>query len=122
MSILESIHRAPVSRPRIMLMMGLCGFTGVVAAGAVNAATLPEDVPSRVVHYRADSLATDRAAHQLYRRLVNAAAQVCPEEFTGSRLASPAVEQCRSQALARAVRQIGNPRLAALYANGGKSS
>jgi UrcA family protein len=74
-----------------------------------------------VVRYSADSLATDSGARKLYARLVQAAAQVCPADFTGSRLPSPAVERCRQQSIARAVRQIDSPRLAAVSAGSAKS-
>jgi hypothetical protein len=52
---------------------------------------------------------------------VSAAAQVCPADFTGSRLPNPAVERCRRQSIARAVQQIGSPRLAAVHASSTKS-
>ena len=122
MSIHDSIHGVAVSRPTITLMMILCGVVSAAAAGAVSAATLEDDVPRIVVRYSADSLSTDSGARELYERLVHAAAQVCPADFIGSRLVSPAVQHCREQSIARAVHQIGSPRLAAVYATSAKRS
>jgi len=93
-------------RPAMMLMMLLCGFAG---------AATPEDVPSTVVRYAPASLATDGGTKALYRRLVKAAEDVCPTPHS-SRIIPEAVLECRDQAVARAVQQIGNPALAALHA------
>ncbi len=111
----------PVSRPKITLLMVLCGIVGTAAAGAVSAATF-DDVPKLVIRYRADSLSTDRGVWVLYRRLRLAAEDVCPAPFTGSHLVSESIQQCRDHALAQAVNQIDNPRLAALYAATSKKS
>jgi len=118
MSIQDSIHRAAASRPAAALLMILCGVAGGSAAGAATVAdpSRQDDVPRIVVRYDADSLATDSGARTLYRRLVNAAEQACPAQFTGSRLLSRAVEQCRDRSVARAVQQINNVHLASVYA------
>ena len=108
------------SRPRITLMMVLCGLAGAAAAGAANAATVADDVPSVVVRYQTAGLSTDSGTRALYRRLVNAAEEVCPVS-AGTRFVTRAVEQCRDQALARAVQQIGSPALAALHASSSKN-
>jgi hypothetical protein len=50
---------------------------------------------------------------------VNAAAQVCPTPTTGP-FVSSTILQCREQSIARAVQQIDNPRLAAVYATSTK--
>jgi UrcA family protein len=121
MSIHDSIQDVAVSRPKVTLMMILCGVVGAAAASAVSAATPGDDVPRIVVRYSPESLATDSGARKLYAQLVRAAEQVCPAEFSGSRLLSPAVEHCRQQSIARAVQQVDNPRLAALYATNAKT-
>jgi len=117
MSIHDSIRRVTVSRPAIALMI-LCGVAGATAAGAatVSDTSRQDDVLRIVVRYDADSLATDGGARKLYRRLVNAAEQACPAQFTGSRLLSHAVQLCREQSVARAVQQIDNVHLAAVHA------
>jgi len=90
------------------------GLAGVLCAGAAGAATADSDLPTVVVHYSDLTLGTDSGVNQLYRRIVFAAKQVCPDE-SDLRLQSR-VQACRDQAVARAIEQIHNPRLAALYA------
>jgi len=115
MSLHISAKRVAVSRPSVIRSMILCGIVGATAAGAASAATLSDDAPALKLRYSADALDTDRGAKVLYTRLVHAAEQVCPADFTGSRLVSSAVQTCRDQAVARAVHQINNSRLAAVY-------
>jgi UrcA family protein len=113
----KSTAAATVSRPRVTLLMVLCGIAGAAAAGAVSAATTEEAVPRIAVKYDPNSLATDAGAKAVYRRLVLAAREVCPDVFSGSRLVSNVTRQCREEAVARAVQQINNPRLAAIDAS-----
>jgi len=126
MSIHDSSDKITVSRAShasrrtAILMTVLCGLLGAAAAGAAGAA-VGDDAPRIVVRYSADSLSTDSGARKLYERLVHAAEQVCPDEFSSGRLSSPAVQICRRQSIARAVQQIGSPRLAAVYATSSKS-
>jgi UrcA family protein len=112
MSQLISAKKVAASRPSVALLMILCGMVGATAA---SAATPEDDVPALKVRYTADALDTDHGAKVLYTRLVHAAEQVCPAQFSGSRLVSAAVQGCRDQAVARAVHQINNSRLAAVY-------
>jgi UrcA family protein len=92
-----------------------------MAAGAAGAATPDSDVPTVVVKYSDLTLETDGGVNQLYRRIVSAAKQVCPDYPLHDLGAQRQVEVCRSQAIARAVRQIDNARLAALYATRSKN-
>jgi UrcA family protein len=103
------------SRPSVALLMAVCGIVGGLGAGVAGAAAPNDDVPALKVQYAANALDTDGGAKVLYSRLVHAAEQVCPAQFTGSRLLSESVQSCRSQAIARAVHQINNSRLAAVY-------
>lgn len=106
--------RAAGSRAKFGLLV-LGSLAGIVAAGAASAAGLDSDVPSIVVKYSDQSLATDDGALALYRRLTSAAKRVCPDASKDlSRLAI--AQQCRNEAVARAIRQIDNSRLAALHA------
>ena len=107
-----SAKQVAASRPSVTLLMILCGIVGATAA---SAATPNDDVPALKVQYTADTLDTDHGAKVLYTRLVHAAEQVCPADFSGSRLVSSTVQRCRDQAVARAVHQINNSRLAAVY-------
>ena len=114
-----SKNKSAASRPAITLMMVLCGLVGAVSMGAANAATADDGVTHVVVRYQPASLSSDSGTRALYRRLVNAAAEACPAS-AGTRFVSGAVQQCRDQALARAVHQIGSPALAALHAGSSK--
>jgi UrcA family protein len=87
-----------------------------MAAGVVGAATLDSDVPSVVVKYSEQSLATDDGVYALYHRIKNAAKQVCPAEETRDLKRQSLIQECRNQAVARAIRQVNNSRLAALHA------
>jgi UrcA family protein len=104
--------RAAGPRAKFALLV-LGSFGGVVAAGAAGAAG---DVPTVVVQYSAQSLTTDEGIYALYRRITVAAKQVCPDAATRSLGIQMKVEQCRNQAIARAIAQIDNSRLAGLHA------
>ncbi|HWS68630.1 MAG TPA: UrcA family protein [Steroidobacteraceae bacterium] len=116
----SSMKQVAISRPKITLLMVLCGVAGAAASGAVSAASVADEVPQRVVKYSPDTLNTDTGVRSLYHRIVKAAEEVCPAT-SGSRWVTTAVAECRAQSVARAVHQIDNPRLAALYAASSKS-
>jgi UrcA family protein len=107
--------RAAGSRVKFASLL-LGSLAGVMAVGAACAASPDSDVPSVVVKYSEQSLATDGGVNDLYRRITNAAKQVCPEASIRNLSALSRVEACRDQAVARAIRQIDNSRLAALHA------
>jgi UrcA family protein len=108
--------RAAGPRAKFALLI-LGGLAGILAAGAAGAANPGSDVPSIVVKYDAASLATDQGVNDLYRRITSAARKVCPaaaiQDLEGQRV----VAECRNQAVSRAIRQIDNSQLAALYAS-----
>jgi UrcA family protein len=113
--------RAAGPRAKFGLLM-LGSFAGVMAAGAASAANpATDDVPKVVVTYSAQSLATDAGVHALYRRITSAARQVCPDASIRSLSFQRQVEQCREQAITRAIRQIDNSQLAALHADHSKN-
>jgi UrcA family protein len=102
-----------------MLLLG--GLAGVAAAGAANAATPNADAPSLVVKYDRRSLGSEEGVNSLYRRINYAARQVCPNADTRDLAAQRKIEQCRSHAVAVAVKSIDNSRLAALHAEQSKN-
>jgi UrcA family protein len=88
---------------------------GALGVGTANAAT-PAELPTLVIKYDPQSLATEEGARALYQRLVKASQQVCPA--TGEDLLTlNAARRCSQQVLEHAVREINNSRLAALYAS-----
>jgi UrcA family protein len=114
-----SMKQVVLSRPKITLLMVLCGVAGLAASGAVSAA-VADDVPRQVVKYSPATLSTDAGVQSLYHRIVKAAENVCPLP-SGSRFVTTKVAECRAQSVARAVHQINNPRLAALFEHNSKS-
>jgi UrcA family protein len=92
------------------------GLLGALGAGVAGAEPADDSVPSVVVRYQDLSLATDDGVKTLYRRIARAATQVCPEETRANLSVHTVIEACRQQAIARAVQQIHNSRLAALHA------
>jgi UrcA family protein len=92
---------------------------GVILIGAVATAAYaaaPGDAaPSVRVSYHDLNLATDRGTAELYGRIVSAAHKVCQVSDIRNLAEVAAASACREQAIARAVRDVGNPRLAAVY-------
>jgi UrcA family protein len=103
-----------VSLPKVTIAMLFCGIVSAAGIGAASAAVSDEDVPSVVVKFRAENLLTDSGARTVYRKIVLAAEQVCPQSI-GSAVQSPAVQQCRAQSITRAVMKINNSKLAAIH-------
>jgi UrcA family protein len=89
----------------------LCGFAGMTA----NAAT-PADATSVAVKYDPQSLSTESGVVELYQRIQYAANKVCPGGTVRDLAAQHQVQACRREAVARAIAQIDNSRLAALHA------
>ena len=96
-----------------MLLLG--GLAVIAAAGVAGAAPASSDVPALTVRFNADMLSTDSGAKALYRRLTDAAEQVCPAQPTESRIINEKIQKCRNEAVAAAVEKIHNQRLAAVY-------
>jgi len=108
------------SRAKFTLLL-LGGLAGVIAAGAAGAAGTDSDAPSVIVKYSETSLETSGGVTELYRRITVAARQVCPAASIRELVAQHQAAQCREQAIARAISQVGNPQLAALHANHAKN-
>jgi UrcA family protein len=101
-----------------LLLLG--SLAGVAAVTSANAN--PHDESSSIViKYSAQVLDTDSGVKELYRRITLAAAQVCPDFSMLDLAAQEHVKQCRNQAIAKAVHQIDNSKLAALYASHSKN-
>jgi UrcA family protein len=113
--------RAAGPRAKVALL-ALGGLAGIMAAGFSNAASPDSNVPRLVVQYSQSSLATAAGVSDLYRRIVRAAKFVCPELPNRDLEAQGLVEKCRNEAVARAIGQIDNSQLAALYASHTKNS
>jgi UrcA family protein len=115
MNTIESSRQIRVVRPKITLAMILCGVVGAAGIGAVSAATPDDESLSVPVKYDPQSLSTQDGARALYRKLVRAAAEVCPTNSASPYVLSAGVVECRAQSVARAVFKINNPSLVAIY-------
>lgn len=107
-------------RARTALLVGcsLVGTLGVAQASTPGASlTLSDAVPSAVVNYGDLNLATVAGARTLYQRLAAAALEVCPIQDAHSLADVAHSHTCRAEAVARAVRQVNSPQLAALSAD-----
>jgi UrcA family protein len=111
--------RAAGAQAKFALLLG--SLAGVMGAGVACAASPDAGVPTFVVKYSEQSLATDAGVNDLYRRIKYAATKVCPEASIRDLAANRMVQECRDEAVARAIRQIDNSRLAALYASHSKN-
>jgi UrcA family protein len=111
--------RSPLARIAVATLV--CGIAGAIGMGTAGAASHDDTVPAVSIKFDPRELSTERGARQVYRRLVQAAQQVCPADIsTGTLLPAKAGAECRAQALARAVAEINNANLAAVYSASSK--
>lgn len=108
------------SRPRAftaLAAMGAIATAGLLGSPATATAAQPDaGAPTATVYYTFRDLATEPGTRALYKRILNAAETVCPEYDSRDLTAADQSRQCQREAVARAIRQIANPRLAAVYA------
>ena len=102
-------------RPTRMRALLLVGCVLGIGSGMAHAASPVGDVQSVTVKFSDLNLATDAGADMLYRRIAAAARAVCPDPNIRDLRAFASNEACRSEAIARAVRDVSSPRLAAVY-------
>jgi UrcA family protein len=104
-----------------LALLTVGSLTAALSFGAVNAAT-PENPPSVVVKFSDQDLNTAAGVNEVYRRIVRAARQVCPDMSFQDLSLQRRIAECREQAVSQAVRKIDNAQLAALYAAHSKNS
>jgi UrcA family protein len=107
-------------RPRAfttLAALGALSTAALFASPAVATAAQPSDeIPQTAVYYNLVELTTDTGTHALYKRLVSAARTVCPGYDSRDLAAVAGSRVCQRKAVARAVMQIGNARLASVHA------
>jgi UrcA family protein len=99
-------------------VLAVCAAAGMLAAAAMRAepATAVE-VAQITVDYSDLDLGMAHGVQVLHSRLAAAAERVCPSSTGLVRIeVRQAARECREQALAKAVREIGNAELAAVHA------
>ncbi len=116
MSRFAPLFRLP--RPLALAALGVLSVTAGLSAPTVASAAQPAaDGLQTNVYYDWSDLSTERGTRALYRRIVSAAQEVCPGYDSSHEDVVAASEECQRQAIARAIGQIGNARLAALDAH-----
>lgn len=108
-------------RPRTftaLAALGTLSTAALFASPAIASAAEPSDaIPQTAVYYNLLDLSTDQGTHALYQRLESAARAVCPGYDSRDLAAFADSRACQRAAVARAVMQIGNARLASVHAH-----
>lgn len=113
---------APTLRSRRRAFAALCALSALATAALAAAPTVasaaePAAVaPATTVYYNFSELATDQGTRALYQRITRAAQAVCPSSDPLDLTAWSESRECKRQAVERAIGQIHNDRLAAVYA------
>ena len=108
------------SRPHALPALAAAAVLSAAAlfgSPSVAAAAQPAvEAPQATLYYSLHDLASDRGSRALYARLVTAAQSVCPGWDSRDLGEVAASRVCQRDAIARAIGQIGNARLAAVHA------
>jgi UrcA family protein len=104
-------NRSTMGRVAVLAACLLAGSLGVA-----QAATPVTDFPQIAVSYSDLDLASSEGNRELYKRIANAAREVCPYPNARSLSEVEVNHSCREAAIAKAVRQINSPALVALRA------
>jgi UrcA family protein len=94
-----------------LFVAALSGNGAAVAAGASW-----DGAPSVRVSYAGLDLTSDQGARMLYQRIASAAERVCAHSGTRDLGAYRASRVCERKAIAQAIEQVGNPKVAAILA------
>jgi UrcA family protein len=83
---------------------------------AAQAGTFSDAAPQVTVPYGDLNLSTDAGTIVLYRRIAAAAREVCPDMYSRNLSVVAASRACRAEAIANAVHEVHNSRLALVHA------
>jgi UrcA family protein len=97
------------------LITALGAMLIIGAATSAFAAAPAAEAPSIRVSYNDLNLTTEQGTLALYARIVSAAGKVCRMSDVRDLHQISAANECRAQAIERAVRDVGSERLAAVY-------
>ena len=105
------------SRITALLRASAALTTCLIVGGSATAyAAAPADASASVrVNYRDLNLTTEQGTQLLYGRIVSAAHRVCAVRDIRVLAEVAAAQACEAQAIAHAVRDVNNPRLAATH-------
>lgn len=108
---------ATLSSARLRAAVACTVIAACAAVGAVGSAhAATADSPALKVRYSDLNPSTEQGSLVLYGRIVAAAHQVCAVDDIRDLKAVRAARSCREQAIAQAVRDVGSPMLASVYA------
>jgi UrcA family protein len=106
---------------KLTTFRGTLAYLAVFAASGATvalAAAPTDEAPSVRVRYDDLNLSSVAGTNALYQRIVKAARDVCPDAYSSrdmdTRVAS---ERCQAAAIAKAVRDVNSPQLAAIHAS-----
>jgi len=91
-------------------------FAALTMTTTSFAASQTDMTPSVAVSYGDLNLSTDAGAKALYQRISKAARQVCPDVYSRDLRMASAAKQCQLAAVAEAVREVNNSKLAMVHA------
>ena len=118
MNIAAHRHSSRAFRHSTLLAAAVSGLLALTAgsANADESKIQPVAGVSRslAVHYEDLDLATEEGSRELYARIVTAAGRVCPERFSRDLTQAARGHECFTNAVARAVSEVGNAQLAAV--------
>ncbi|HEY3785474.1 MAG TPA: UrcA family protein [Steroidobacteraceae bacterium] len=95
-----------------------CVTAALAVSGSALAASPSSPLtpaPSITVRYDDLNLASDRGTAVLYQRIARAARDVCPDGFSRDLDVVAASRACQAKAIARAVQDVNNPKLALVH-------
>lgn len=99
----------------VLSLIAAAAVAGPSSDSASTSMTANGEATHVVLHYDRQSVQTSAGAQVMYRRILQAAEQVCPAGPGEQHILSAATRACRAQAIARAVQSIDSPRLVALH-------
>jgi len=106
---------AKVTRPYTLACMAAALAVSATAFAGAPISSPLDAVPSVTVRYDDLNLTSDSGTAMLYKRIANAARQVCPDEFSRDMMIVTASRACQAQAIARAVQDVNSPKLALVH-------
>jgi UrcA family protein len=108
-----SIPAIPL-RPSVPTLTVLIAALSALSALSGCTSTRVAQAPTVTLTFRTADLGSERGVRVIYRRIERAALQVCPEYDPLNLRGTSLSLVCQRRAIADAVRQIGDPRLATI--------
>ena len=98
-----------------MTFVAFAALSATMLAGVTQAAGFGDDPPKQTVSYQDLNLKSDAGIKVLYRRIQNAADQVCGNTDTRDLQVTSAKRACIERAISNAVAAVNSPMLTQVY-------